>query len=71
MSGAGENSGGECCYYSVLGLCNQASGDEIRGAYRKLAMVRFRAFPFGNNLCFSFIGFCNFPLCRNGIPIGG
>ncbi|XP_022991262.1 uncharacterized protein LOC111487967 isoform X2 [Cucurbita maxima] len=38
MSGAGENSGGECCYYSVLGLCKQASGDEIRGAYRKLAM---------------------------------
>ncbi|CAK9310136.1 unnamed protein product [Citrullus colocynthis] len=31
-------SGGGFCYYSVLGLCKQASADEIRSAYRKLAM---------------------------------
>ncbi|XP_038899242.1 chaperone protein DnaJ-like [Benincasa hispida] len=31
-------SGGGCCYYSVLGLCKQASADEIRAAYCKLAM---------------------------------
>ena len=29
------------CYYSVLGLCKQASDSEIRGAYRKLALVKF------------------------------
>jgi len=28
------------CYYSVLGLCKQASDSEIRDAYRKLALVR-------------------------------
>ncbi|KAK6941040.1 DnaJ domain [Dillenia turbinata] len=26
------------CYYSVLGVCKQASSAEIRGAYRKLAL---------------------------------
>ncbi|KAL0457868.1 UNVERIFIED_CONTAM: Chaperone protein DnaJ 1 [Sesamum latifolium] len=26
------------CYYSVLGICRQASDTEIRGAYRKLAL---------------------------------
>ncbi|KAJ6723387.1 DNAJ-like protein SUBFAMILY B MEMBER 6-LIKE [Salix koriyanagi] len=26
------------CYYSVLGLCKQASDSEIRDAYRKLAL---------------------------------
>ncbi|KAL2236567.1 UNVERIFIED_CONTAM: Chaperone protein DnaJ 1 [Sesamum indicum] len=26
------------CYYSVLGICKQASDTEIRGAYRKLAL---------------------------------
>nr|GMD68900.1 DnaJ homolog subfamily B member 7-like [Ipomoea batatas] len=31
-------SNGESCYYSVLGICKQASDAEIRGAYRKLAL---------------------------------
>ncbi|XP_021889219.1 dnaJ homolog subfamily B member 7-like isoform X7 [Carica papaya] len=31
-------SGDGSCYYSVLGLCKQASASEIRDAYRKLAL---------------------------------
>ena len=36
--GMGYDHGG-ACYYSVLGLCKQATENEIRCGYRKLAMV--------------------------------
>lgn len=29
----------ESCYYSVLGICKQATASEIREAYRRLALV--------------------------------
>ena len=34
------------CYYSVLGICKQASASEIRDAYRRQALVEYLFFKF-------------------------
>lgn len=61
---------GSNSYYTILGVCSDSSPEEIRSAYRRLAMVTF-ATHFSLNLFWKYQMPIMFDLCSDGIQIGG